>query len=76
MSDLGVMKISDVYRGIPASSIPTIQETNLSEDDKDLGTYYDGETQTTKVVTNTDRNKLSMGLLALVGFIFILGMMD
>jgi len=76
MSGLGEMRISDVYRGIKSTSIPTIQETNLSEDDKNLGTYYDGETETTKVVTNTDKNKIMMGLLALVGFIFLLGMMD
>jgi hypothetical protein len=73
MSDLGELRISDIYRGIASKSVPTISETKLSKDDNDLGTYYDG--QTTKKVNGKDKNRIMTGLLALVGLIFILGVM-
>jgi len=80
MSDLGEMRLKDVYGGLKGSSAAGIhEETVLDSQDKfNMGmaaekTYTD-KNNVTRVVSSTEKNKLMAGLVAFVGLIVIIGL--
>lgn len=81
MSDLGNMRLNDVYRGMSSASKTINQETNLDSLDRESmamasnPTYKDPNTDVEKYVTTTDKTKIMYGLAGFVGFILLMGML-
>jgi hypothetical protein len=78
MSDIGELRLADIYRGLSSQTVPTVDETRMdARDSENLSvtpTYTDSSTGTTKQVTATDKNKLIMGMLGFVLLIGVLGL--
>jgi hypothetical protein len=80
MSDLGEMRLSDVYRGLGSSSGTVNEETLLDDRDKNsMGLASEKYVENvngnpvTKIPDNTDKRKLMLGIGAFVGFIILVG---
>lgn len=76
MSDIGELRLSDIYRGLNSQIVPTVDETRMDERDSEnlsvTPTYSDSKGNT-KQVTTTDKNKLIVGMLGFVLLIGVLG---